>query len=407
LTPLAGYSFNIDDRNTYQIIESSAHIIYISSFDRKLHELYQDASNDWNDKLIAAAKPPLISDDGKTITPLAAYSFVVYEFFGEFVPNVPLGKLLEGSQHIVYISADGHLHELWLSRPGTNDWVDDDLTLNCSASPSISPLTALAGYTFVVYDGSGYPAESTQHIVYIGTEGYLHEMYLSRPGGAPDWQDRTLSWVPKPAPNSKIAAYSFVAYGSDTSIVESSQHIIYVGDDYDLHELYMVRPGVGDWAEVNISNAIDVRPSTTPMTPLVGYSHVVNDLKNRSLLECTQQVFFISKGGDIYEAVMERPGIQGWRPRSLFGVAPNPIYIGPELFGGLPPYSTDLAGYSLLAPPLVLEGFQYVEHTKHVLYIGGDEPNLYELYIDQPGSTQWDGKNVTQDAQTTAPQSGP
>lgn len=338
---------------------------------------------------------------------------MVYELFGDFVPNVPRGKLLEGSEHIIYISADGHLHELWLSRPGNSDWIDDDLTLNCGARPLINPLTALAGYTFVVYDRNGQPVESTQHIVYIGIEGYIHEMYLARPGGTPDWQDRTLDWVPKPALNSKLAAYSFVAYGSDSNIVESSQHIIYVGDDGYLHELYMVRPGNDDWTEVNISRAIGINPSTTPMTPLVGYSHVVNDLKDGSLLECTQNVFFLSDGGEIYEAAMDRPGIQGWGSRSLSGAAVSgfavdPIYVGPSLIPGGPlPYSTGLAGYSLLAPPLVLKGFQYVEHTKHVLYVGGDEPNLYELYIDQPGSAQWDGKNVTQDAQTTAPQSDP
>lgn len=58
LTPLAGYSFNIDDPTTFSIIESSAHIIYISGFGQSIHELYQDASDDWNDKLIAAAQPP-------------------------------------------------------------------------------------------------------------------------------------------------------------------------------------------------------------------------------------------------------------------------------------------------------------------------------------------------------------
>jgi hypothetical protein len=69
----------------------------------------------------------------------------------------------QGSQHVVYRSQDGHIHELWWQNGA---WNTDDITASTSAP-------AAAG------DPSGYmfDAQGSQHVVYRSQDGHIHELW--------------------------------------------------------------------------------------------------------------------------------------------------------------------------------------------------------------------------------------
>jgi hypothetical protein len=69
----------------------------------------------------------------------------------------------QGSQHVVYRSGDGHIHELyWLDAA----WHTDDITASAAAPAAVG-------------DPSGYmfDAQGSQHVVYRSGDGHIHELW--------------------------------------------------------------------------------------------------------------------------------------------------------------------------------------------------------------------------------------
>jgi hypothetical protein len=75
----------------------------------------------------------------------------------------------EKRQHVFFRGADDHLHELAISI-GDNAWGHYDLTAATGAPPS---LIGLVGYAF--------EAERRQHLVYLGADHHIHELAISMP----------------------------------------------------------------------------------------------------------------------------------------------------------------------------------------------------------------------------------
>jgi hypothetical protein len=69
----------------------------------------------------------------------------------------------EGTQHVDYVGMDGHIHELWWDDDG---WHHHDLT-NASGAP-VSEFASPAAYVV--------PASRTQHVDFIGADGHIHEL---------------------------------------------------------------------------------------------------------------------------------------------------------------------------------------------------------------------------------------
>jgi len=181
--------------------------------------------------------------------------------------------------HVIYRTADGHLHELWWS--GVSPVQDGgDLTATASAPRSAGDPTAFvngAGENIVAYrsvdghirslywrsrsvghddlsgvadtplaagDPVGYytPHNDTHQIVYGASDGHLYELYwagvaavvgedLTAPSGAP-------AAVGKPA--------AYYSAGTNT------KHVMYRSADGRLHELWWV-PGGGTPAHVDLT----------------------------------------------------------------------------------------------------------------------------------------------------------
>jgi hypothetical protein len=115
----------------------------------------------------------------------------------------------QGTQHVIYRSGDGHIHELWW---GADGWHHNDLT-----SLTAAPVAASdpSGYVFA--------AQGTQHVIYRSLDGHLHELWSDADG----WH---YGVVTGPTAQSKPSGYMFDAQGT--------QHVVYLGGNRHMHELW-------------------------------------------------------------------------------------------------------------------------------------------------------------------------
>ncbi|HTP36573.1 MAG TPA: hypothetical protein VMJ75_30565 [Candidatus Acidoferrales bacterium] len=81
----------------------------------------------------------------------------------------PAGYAWKGgcSKQVVYLTSDGHVHELWVRRFGS--WSHADLTAMTNAPAAVGP--PLSGY--------GWYTGGTKQVMYRGTSnGHVHELFV-------------------------------------------------------------------------------------------------------------------------------------------------------------------------------------------------------------------------------------
>ena len=119
----------------------------------------------------------------------------------------------DGTQHVIYRGADGHINELWYN----GAWHHSDLT-NVAHAPGAA--SNPEGYTWNV-DGA-------QHVVYRGTDGHINELWYD---GA--WHHSDLTNVAHaPGATGDPDGYTYTRNGDGT------QHVVYRGTDAHIHELW-------------------------------------------------------------------------------------------------------------------------------------------------------------------------
>ena len=81
-----------------------------------------------------------------------------------FTAGDPNGYMFDaqGTQHVVYRGDEGHVHELWWD----GQWHTENLT---GMTNAVRCLGDPSGYVFV--------AQGTQHVVYRGTDNHIHELW--------------------------------------------------------------------------------------------------------------------------------------------------------------------------------------------------------------------------------------
>jgi hypothetical protein len=129
----------------------------------------------------------------------------------------PIGYVFDGqgTQHVVYVGEDKHIHELWWDPSG---WHPNDLT-KATGAPLASITGTPAGYVF--------DAEGTQHVVYVGEDKHIHELWWDPSGW--HWNDLTMATQAPPG-LSDPSGYVFPR--------EGTQHVLYSGEDHHVIELY-------------------------------------------------------------------------------------------------------------------------------------------------------------------------
>jgi hypothetical protein len=139
------------------------------------------------------------------------------------------------TKHIVYVSGDGHVHELVRGVQGP--WRHTDLTQRPGVP--LAEGAALAGYA--------WETGGTQQIVYTGNNGNLYELVADLDNR---WRYTDLTQVTS-AP--LVSGSALRGYAWETGGIKQ---VIYVGSDHHVHELMM--DASGSWKHTDLTNLIGV-----------------------------------------------------------------------------------------------------------------------------------------------------
>src|SRR5882757_3113636 len=207
-TPITGYWSPSTNPNTPTLTQQ--HISYIG-IDAHIHERLHYPSYNWVDN-------DLTQLSGNGIAPAAGSALDAY--FGP-----------DNGEHVNFIGTDGHVRELYLAFGG--QWVNNDLT---QLSKGILPLpnSPLDGYV---------DADDGQHVNFIGTDSHVRELYIAPHG---HWVNNDLIHLSGdgigPSRTSSLCGY----LGPD-----GGQHVNFIGTDGQVHELYITPHG--HWVNNNLN----------------------------------------------------------------------------------------------------------------------------------------------------------
>jgi hypothetical protein len=151
-----------------------------------------------NDLTVAAGAPLPSVDEG-----ISAYAFEG-----------------QGTQDVIYLGRDVHIRELWWDN---NGWHHNDLTVAAGAP---LPSENISAYAF--------EDQGTQHVIYFGQDFHIQELWWDNTG----WHHNDLTvaaGAPLPGVNQAMSAYAFEDQGT--------QHVIYVGQDLHINELWWDNTG--------------------------------------------------------------------------------------------------------------------------------------------------------------------
>jgi hypothetical protein len=312
LTTLTGYAFEA---------QGTQHIIYASAHDMHVMELWWNV-NGWHvdDLTLLSRGVPMAGSSA-----MYGYAFEA-----------------QGTQHIIFVGSDSHLHELWSDATG---WHCGDLTFATNTVPPVAAEGTISGYIA--------SARGSQHLVFGGVDAHIYDLVGTRTGWSAT--DLTVAAHAAPrAPDGTIAAYAFDG--------EGTEHVIYAGVDLRLHELWSGSTG---WQSSDLTQATNTPNPVTRSGNLTAYA---------SSAAHTQHIVFGTADGRLMEL---------WSGR-------NPGW-----------HVTDLSTTAQALPAHRLSGYAFDRQgTQHVVYVGADR-RLYELWW----TDGWHAGNLT--AATGDPSCGP
>jgi hypothetical protein len=146
----------------------------------------------------------------------------------------------QNTQHVFYIARDNTIRELYYS---AGAWHGNNLS-QATGAPTPARDTDLAAYVCEY--------ENTQHVIYLADNGDVQELYWSAGwvAGTPDLTQTTGAAQP-------VSGCALIGYSAE---YETTQHIVYPGVDGDLHELYHTQDG---WATTNLTQSAGVNNPRT------------------------------------------------------------------------------------------------------------------------------------------------
>jgi hypothetical protein len=307
---LSGYAWEAD---------GTQHVVYVG-VDGNIHELWFSQSNGWTKVDVTEL----------TGAPKAVGSVSGYAWEGD------------GTQHAVYTGTDGNIHELWFRPYGKGyspeGWTHVDLTKLTNA-----PIATGSPYGFA------WEADGTQHVVYVGVDGNIHELWFSQSNG---WTNVDLTKLTgAPAALGTLSGYAWEGDGT--------QHVVYVGVDGNIHELWFKQSG--KWTHEDL-------------TKLTGAPKAVGSASGYAWEgDGTQHVVYAGTDGTIHE-LWFRPYGKGYSPEGWTHVDLTKLTKAPVATGS--PY-----------------GFAWkADGTQHVIYVGIGG-NIHELWFSQ--SNGWTHVDIT------------
>ena len=181
--------------------QSTQHVVFVAPGgglgSGPVREFWRDSGGNWHDggdlTAITGAPVPAVGNPAG------------YAFEGEF------------TQHVYYHGTDGNIHELrWAT--ATNGWHYWGKPTQLAGAPLASGNPA--GYVF--------DAQNTEHVVYLGTDGHIHELWRIS-GGAWNHND-LIARLGAPLPATDPIGYIFDYFGG-------TQNVAYTSSDHHVIEL--------------------------------------------------------------------------------------------------------------------------------------------------------------------------
>jgi hypothetical protein len=356
---------------------ASQHVVYVGD-DLKIHELvYLTTQWQHNDLIALATKPGITPPSAVSDSALAAYVTT---------------RTGNKQQHVIYLSADGHVNELMYD----TEWRWKDLTVD-SGAPQAAVTSPLTGYETTYGVGQ-------QHVNFIDElNGHVYELFINV--GDTQWHVSDLSDVarksdntkpPKPRANSPLTAYQ--------TAWNSQQHVDYIDETSgDLWELFFD----GSWHAMDLTaNAGAVAPHAE--STLTSFTTDVNGNQQHVLFinanNHVQEMYFTGSLPWLSADVNIRAGIPSVSaaPKSLHGyvttytdphqqhvnfVSSSNSHVYELYFANSNWYARDMNEVVIPAPPAPRAGSQLTgyqatwgNNSQHVNYVGADG-HIYELFL--------------------------
>ncbi len=202
------------------------------------------------------------------------------------------------SQHVIYRSGDGRIHELWYAAGANAAWKDEDLTAYANA-----PLTA--------GDPQGHAFESgnAMHVVYRTGDGHVHLLRYDANQPSAHWVHSDLTaQLNVPAAASDPMGFAFAARNSD--------HIVYRSVDNHIHLFSLSGVAGSAWTHIDLTSAVGAPAATGDPS---GFAFEKLD---------TIHINYRSADGRVIEILRNGVSTESWFLRDLTQLAGAPMAAG-------------------------------------------------------------------------------
>jgi hypothetical protein len=342
----------------------SQHVIFVG-IDAHIHELsWSSAGWRHNDLNLASGAPLAAQNTLGTLCPLASYAFET-----------------QGTLHVFYLAADGHIHELWRDSGG---WHNNDLTVAVG-----SPLLEIGFPTQITFVGYPFEAQSTQHVFFCVQNGLSQSNHVIELR----WADQAWSVVDAtaqasgPIAGGRLTGHAFPAQGT--------LHVFYTNGT--VHELWWDSEG---WHDHAINPTSGLTPQSSYVDAAEGTQHVLCWTNAVEGLDALFELWWGSDGWHLQNLSTETgaPGPINPPAGYMFdaqGTQHAAYYQNPSLSGNGHVYQLwrDSAGWhyddltAATGAPVAVNGISvfpqgYVfaaQSTQHIVYLA-ENNHLIELY---------------------------
>ena len=190
-------------------------------------------------------------------------------------------------EHVFYLGANQNVYQLWYSY-GSSEWFLQDLTTS-----SGGPLAAAGSHLTSFADSFG------EHIVYMGTNEHVYQIYYNSSHG--NWVDQDLT-----ATTSGVSAASGSALSSFAD--NSGEHVIYIGADLHIFQFYYPASGTG-WIDQDLNGLASNNPGPAASgSGLTSFS----DPSDYYYGPGGEHVFYVSSGLQVSELLFTGSVWQGF-----------------------------------------------------------------------------------------------
>jgi hypothetical protein len=207
--------------------------------------------------------------------------------------------------------------------------------------------TPLAKGTLVAFQTS---FNRQQHVMYVGVDSHIHELFFD--GTTWHHQDLTLITNSPPVPGN---ARNITGY---QTTFNNQEHVDFVSADGHVRELFFDTAWHANDLSLSARQLVAATPFALPTSALAAYQTTSNS---------QQHVDFVASNGHLFELFINVGSAQ-WNPRDLTSAASAP----------LPDPASALAGYETT--------FNNQQHVDFVAGSGDEAGDLIELFFD---GTNW------------------